>query len=185
VTTPDAAGFAEMRGLLLGTKWAMAYVCPRGVGPDGWTHLTANKQTQLRRRLLLLGESLESGQVWDIRQAAAALRNVPGFAKTQFWLQSQRTMAANALYASLFIPDVHRLDLHAMPASHRDGPTYLNVLRHLDLPQAAALAAEHSTVALYTDNPQPWRFAQGVAAALSWGEKRVQIRKPLEENPGH
>jgi hypothetical protein len=181
--SPDAAGFAEMRGLLLGTKWAMAYVCPRGVGPDGWTQLTANKQTQLRRRLLLLGESLESGQVWDICQAAAALRNVPGFGKTQLWLQSQRTMAANTLYASLFIPDVHRLDLHAMPASHREGPTYLNVLRHLDLPQAAALAAERSTLALYTDNPAPWRFAQSVATALSWGEKRVQIRNPLDATP--
>jgi len=181
---PDAASFAEMRGLLLGTKWAMAYVCPRGAGPDGWTQLTANKQTQLRRRLLLLGESLDGGQVWDIRQAAAALRGVPGFAKTQFWLQSQRTMAANTLYASLFIPDVHRLDLHAMPASHRDGgPIYLNVLRHLDLPQAAAMAAERSTLALYTDNPAPWRFAQSVATALSWGEKRVQIRTPLEQTP--
>jgi len=178
--TPDAAGFAEMRQMLLGTKWAMAYVCPRGVGSDGWTTLSANKQTQLRRRLLLLGESLESGQVWDIRQTAAALRNVPGFSKPQLWLQSQRAMAANTLYASLFIPNVHRLDLHAMPASHRDGPTYLNVLRHLDIPQAAALAAEHSTVALYTNDAEPWHFAQSVAAALAWGERRVQIRKPLD-----
>jgi dienelactone hydrolase len=180
---PDAASFAEMRGLLLGTKWAMAYVCPRGVGPDGWTQLSAFKQTQLRRRLLLLGESLESGQVWDTVQAAAALRNVPGFGKTQLWLQSQKTMAANTLYASLFIPDVHRLDLHGMPVTHRDGPTYLNVLRHLDLPEAAAMAAERSTLALYTDDPAPWNFAQGVAAALSWGEKRVQIRKPLDPTP--
>jgi hypothetical protein len=70
-----------------------------------------------------------------------------------------------------------------MPASHREGPTYLNVLRHLDLPQAAALAAERSTLALYTDNPAPWRFAQSVATALSWGEKRVQIRNPLDATP--
>ena len=160
----------------------MAYVCPRGVGPESWSQLSPNKQTQLRRRLLLLGESLESGQVWDITQSAAALRNVPGFAKTQLWLQSQKVMAANTLYASLFIPEVHRLDLHGVPASHREGPTYLNVLRHLDLPEAVALAAEHTTVALYTDKPEPWHFAQTTAATLSWGDKRVQIRKPLTES---
>jgi dienelactone hydrolase len=177
---PDASSFAEERTMLMNSKWAMAYVCPRGVGPAGWTKLSQNKQTHLRRRLLLLGESLESGQVWDIRQAASALRSVPGFAKTPLWLQAQKVMAANALYASLFIPDVKRLDLHNMPASHRAGPTYLNVLRHIDLPETVALAAERSTVALYTSDPAPWRFAQDMAEMLKWGAKRVQIRKPIE-----
>ena len=51
-------------------------------------------------------------------------------------------MAANLLYASLYLPSVTRLDLHDLPASHMQGPAYLNVLRHLDLPQAVALAAE-------------------------------------------
>jgi hypothetical protein len=89
-------------------------------------------------------------------------------------------MAANTLYASLFIPQVKRLDLHALPASQHDGPIYLNVLRHLDLPQAAALAAEHSTLALYTTDAAPWQFARSVAAALNLGDKRVQIREPLD-----
>ena len=176
----DGAAFAEERKMLLGTKWAMAYVCPRGVGPQSWAQLSPVKQTQLRRRFLLLGESIESGQVWDIQQAAAALHDVPGFAKVPLWLQSQKTMAANTLYASLFIADVRRLDLHALPSSQHDGPIYLNVLRHLDLPQAAALAAERATLAIYSDDAAPWKFAQSIAAALSWGEKRVQLRKPLE-----
>jgi len=175
-----ARGFADERKMLLGNKWAMAYLAPRGAGPGTWAKLSANKQTQLRRRLLLVGESLESGQVWDIRQAVAALRNVPGFAKTPLWLQSQKTMAANTLYASLFIPDVHRLDLHALPGSHRGGPTYPNVLRHLDLPPAAALAAERSPVVLYTADAAAWAYPQRAAASFGWGEKRVQIRAPQE-----
>jgi len=178
--TADEKAFGDERKMLLGTKWGMAYVAPRGVGPSSWSQLSAGKQTQLRRRLLLLGESLESAQVWDIHQAAAALRSVPSFARTPLWLQSQKAMAANALYASLFIPDVKRLDLHAIPGSHRDSPTYLNVLRHLDLPQAVALAAERSTIALYTSNAAPWEYSQKVAAALGWGEKRVQIRQPAD-----
>lgn len=177
--TGDAKAFADERKRLLGTKSGMAYVCPRGIGPTGWTDLPANKQTQLRRRLVLLGETLESGQVWDTVQAAAALRSIGGFEKIPLWLKAQKTAAANALYASLFIPDVKQLDLHALPASHRDGPTYLNVLRHLDLPQAVALAAERSTLALYTADAAAWTYPQRVAAALSWGEKRLQIRAPL------
>ena len=145
---PDAKSYDETKRMLTGTKWGMAYICPRGAGPTSWAALSASKQTQLRRRLLLLGESLESGQVWDIQQAAAALRSLPGLAKTPLWLQAEKVMAANTLYASLFIPDVKRLDLHALPVSQQDGPIYLNVLRHLDLPQAVALAAERSTVAL-------------------------------------
>jgi hypothetical protein len=176
----DAGAFAEERKMLLGTKWAMAYVCPRGVGAQSWAAYSPVKQTQLRRRFLLLGESLEGGQVWDIQQAAAGLRSTQGFAKVPLWLQSQKTMAGNTLYASLFMPDVRRLDLHALPASQHDGPIYLNVLRHLDLPQAAALAAERATLAVYSDDAAPWKFAADTAATLGWGEKRVQIRQPLE-----
>ena len=89
-------------------------------------------------------------------------------------------MAANALYASLFIPEVKRLDLHALPATQHDGPIYLNVLRHLDLPQAAAMVAERSTLAIYTSDDAPWQYAKSVAAALKLSEKRVQIRQPLD-----
>lgn len=178
---PDRQSFAEARQMLLGKKWGMAYVAPRGVGSMGWSQLSARKQTQLRRRLLLLGESLESGQVFDIRQAASALRNLPGLAKTPLRLKAGRTMAANTLYASLFIPDVQRLDLHEVPLSHREGPTYLNILRHLDLPQAVALAAERADVVLYTDNPEPWSYPQAVAQNLNWGEKRLQIRPAAAE----
>jgi hypothetical protein len=176
---PDAKNFAEERKMLLGTKWAMAYVCPRGAGPTSWAALSLPKQTHLRRRLFLLGESLESGQVWDIRQAAAALRSLPGYAQTPLWLQAQKIMAGNALYASLFIPDVKRLDLHALPASQKNGPIYLNVLRHLDLPQAAVLAAERSTLAIYTAEGADWRYTIDTANALGWDKKRVQIRQPL------
>lgn len=177
--TPDASSFAEERKMLSGSKWAMAYFAPRGAGPTSWSNLSPTKQTQLRRRLLLLGESLESGQVWDITRAAAALRCVPGFAKTPLWLQAQKLMAANALYASLFIPEVKRLDLHALPATQHGGPIYLNVLRHLDLPQAAAMVAERSTLAIYTPDDVPWQYAKSVAAALKLSEKRAQIRQPL------
>jgi dienelactone hydrolase len=174
--TPAADHEFASEKLLLDPKWATAYVCPRGIGPQGVEKLPERKLTHLRRRLLLLGESLESGRVWDIRQASAALRSVHGFAKTPLGLHAQKMMAANALYASLFIPAVARLLLDKPPTSQRDGPIYLNVLRHLDLPQAVALAAERSPLVLHTKDAAPWKYTQDVARALQWSEDRVQLR---------
>ncbi len=48
-------------------------------------------------------------------------------------------MAGVALYAGLFEPAVAAFDLSSLPASHHDGVVLMNVLRVLDLPQAAAL----------------------------------------------
>jgi ABC-type antimicrobial peptide transport system permease subunit len=50
-------------------------------------------------------------------------------------------MAGVVLDASLFEPGVSALDLWDLPSSHRQGPVLLNVLHHLDLPQAVALVA--------------------------------------------
>jgi dienelactone hydrolase len=178
--TPKPSDWEEAKGMFAKTKWAMAYTTPRGAGETSFAALPITKRRQILRRFQLIGETLESGQVWDIVQAGTALRNVAGYAKVPLWIQAGNEMAANAVYASLFLPDVKRLDLHSMPASHWQGPTYLNVLRHLDLPQAVAMAAEHSTVALYTADARAWEYPLAVAKAQNWGDKRVQIRKPLE-----
>jgi hypothetical protein len=43
------------------------------------------------------------------------------------------------------------------------------------------MAAEHSTLALYSADADAWKYPVEVAKALQWGAKRVQIREPLEE----
>jgi len=111
----------------------------------------------------------------------AALRAVPAFSQTPLWVQSERKMAGVALYASLFEPNIVRLDLHQLPASHRQGPILLNVERFLDLPQAVAMAAERSQVILYQDGESGWEFPADVAKQLNWGEKKFQIRKLAKE----
>ena len=91
------------------------------------------------------------------------------------WLQGERQMAGNVLYASLFEPDIKRLDLWHLPQSHRSGPYYLNVLRYLDTPQAVALAAERSQVRIYQDGSEGWEYPAAVAAVLGW-DKALQVR---------
>jgi hypothetical protein len=174
----DDEAFENEKKMFGSFKWAMGYIAPRGVGPTAWTG-SEKAQTQRLRRFYLLGETKDSGQVWDIRRAVQATRSIAGFDKTKLWLASGGVMAGNALYASLFEDNIARLDLNGLPASHMDGPTYFNVLRYLDVPQAAAMASERTKVVIYTADKQPWDFLVQTAGKLGW-PKNVQLREPMK-----
>lgn len=178
----DQKSFDQMKQMFNSFAWTMAYVAPRGIGPTAWDQ-SERKQTQYQRRFYLLGQSLDGMRVWDVRRATQTLRTVDGFTDVPLWMQSQRQMAGVALYASLFEPEITRLDLHNLPASHRDGPFLLNVTRFLDLPQALAMAAERSRVALYSDQAETWEYAKQVGQVLGWDKKQLQIREPVAEMP--
>lgn len=179
VTQKDETAFESEKKMFQSFKWGMAYLCPRGVGPTEWTG-SEKAQGQRLRRFYLAGQTLDSMRVWDIRRAVQGLKQLPGFEKTPLWLQGHREMAADALYASLFEDGITRLDLHDLPASHMQGPAYLNVLKFLDLPQAAAMAAERTRVILYSGDAAAWSYPTAVVKNLGWPEKHWQIRKPVE-----
>jgi dienelactone hydrolase len=174
----DKKAFESERKMHQSFRWAMAYVAPRGIGPTAWDQ-SEKKQTQHRRRFMLLGQTLDGMRVLDVCRAVKSLRSVDGLEETPLWLQSHRTMAGVTLYASLYVPDVTRLDLHGLPKSHRDGPILLNVRRYLDLPQAVAMAAERSRVVIYQDGSEGWQYPTVVIEKFGWGKKRLQIRKTV------
>lgn len=173
----DEAAFASEQKMHESFQWGMAYLCPRGIGPTEWAG-SEKAQTQRLRRFYLAGQTLDSMRVWDIRRAIQGVREIGGLKEMPLWLQAHRDMAANALYAALFEEGITRLDLHDLPTTHMQGPTYLNVLKILDMPQAAALAAARTRVVLYTADETPWEFTSTVAKNLSWSEKKWQVRKP-------
>lgn len=177
----DEESFKQTQGMFKSLPWAMAYVAPRGIGPTAWDQ-SKKKQVQHQRRFYLLGQSLDGMRIWDVKRAAKALREVTGFAETPLWLQSQRSMSGVILYASLFTPNVKRLDLYDLPKSHRNGPYLLNIRRILDMPQVVAMAAENSQVVVYDNQPERWKYAQAVAEKLGWDKKQLQIRKPPARN---
>jgi hypothetical protein len=144
----DSEQFAETKALLQTNKVALAFVSPRGIGLTAWNR-DAKKQAQIRRRFMLLGQTLDGMRVWDIRRAAQAARAVKGSGDMPVTLQAQGLMAVDALYASLFEPNIAGLDLWGLPASHTEGPDYLNVLRILDLPETLAMARDRGQVHLY------------------------------------
>jgi cephalosporin-C deacetylase-like acetyl esterase len=172
----DSKTFEAEAQMLAANKWAMAYVAPRGVGPLAWTG-SDKVQTHRLRRFNLLGETLQSGQVYDIRRAIQAVRSLPAGKTARTWIAAEGEMGVNALYASLFEDGLERLDITNPPLSHRDAAHYLNVLRLLDIPQAAALASERSKLVLYTNAPEKWSHLTRTAEKLGW-PKNVQLRTP-------
>ncbi|MDB4459134.1 acetylxylan esterase [bacterium] len=160
-------------------NWGIAFFSPRGIGPKAWPN-EIKKERQIRRRFVLIGQTRDGQRVWDILQATRALETY-GLKKKSLRIRANNTMAGNALYASLFTDEpVQRLDLNGLPASHQDGPTFLNVLRFLDMPQAAAMAGERSQLRIYTDDMDAWSYLTETAIKANWPKKQLQLRKPSE-----
>ena len=171
----DKQAFEQTRKMFQSFPWGMAYVCPRGIGLTEWNR-NKRKRVQIRRRFMLLGQTRDGMRVYDVVRAAQALRDVEGFSKVPLWMQGEREMAGVTLYASLFTPNVKRLDLWHLNRSHRDGPIFLNVLRYLDIPAAVAMAAERSQVRLYEKQKGGWKYPRSVAEKLGWDAKQIQVR---------
>jgi len=177
----NSALLEQNRRTLEFNGWTFAMIAPRGVGltripplPAG--SKTRNETTDILRRFALLGQTLDGQRVWDVRRALAALRTLPEQNGVPLWLQGDRDMAGIVLYASLFEPEVARLDLWHLPYSHRQGPTFLNVLRYLDIPQAVALAFPRP-IHIYTKEgtaTAPWKWPLQLQEGL--GAEYLKVR---------
>lgn len=150
----------------------LAFVAPRGIGPTHWTD-DAKERTHIRRRFMLLGQTLAGMQVYDVLRAIDAVEEMEPDA--QILLTGRGDSAVIALYAALFADEVAALALTNLPASHREGPDLLNVLRILDVPQAVAVAAQRAPVQVSVVTPDAWNYAREVAEALGWKDDRLRI----------
>ena len=126
---------------------------------------------------MLLGQTLDGMRVWDVRRALRALQNTPGYEKVSVWCQAEREMSGIALYATLFERNtVKRLDLYDLPASHRNGPTFLNILRQGDIPLTAAYAAQRTKVVIYDNDAEKWAYPAAIVARHSALKGGLEIR---------
>jgi hypothetical protein len=160
ITMParDEGRFTQTLRTLEHHKWAFATLAPRGVGPTKWAEPGSPADVLVRRRFALIGQTLDGQRVWDVRRAIQVLANWPELKGVPLWLQGKGEMAGTALHAAIFEPDVKRVDLWHPPASYKRGPTFLNALRHFDMPQALALVA-----------PTPVRlYVKDEAEAMAW-----------------
>lgn len=115
---------------------------PRGVGPTKWT--TKNPPNYVERSLALLGRTVDSGRVWDVRVAAFAIRkelSERGIQDVSVAVLGKSQAGILGAYAALFEPAICEVVLVNPTKTHMEGPHFLNVLRVLDIPDALGLLA--------------------------------------------
>jgi hypothetical protein len=100
---------------------------------------------------MLLGQTLDGMRVWDIRRAIQAIQSVRDRNSVKVELLAAGGENVNTLYATLFEPEVRKLELINLPKSHApDGPDYLGVLKITDIPQVSELVAAQSELKVET-----------------------------------
>jgi dienelactone hydrolase len=108
---------------------------PRGVAFE-WTR--KSPPNYVERAHALLGRTVDQGRVYDIISVARSVRRDE---KTPCRIIGRGRNGILAAYAALFEPSITEVIVVDPPASHGDGPIFLNVLRVLDVPEALGLLA--------------------------------------------
>jgi dienelactone hydrolase len=168
----SAAGEESFMAIAQGIRTnhhSMVYVAPRGVGSTQWNQ-DERAQIQIRRRFMLLGQTVDSMRVWDIRRAVQALCTIPEYRQSPITIRARRNLAADAVYASIFENRIGALELWHLPRSHRKGPDFLNVLRVLDTPESLSMAASRIKVVLHGASAEDWSYATSLSERLGWKE---------------
>ncbi len=109
-------------------KVTIAIFSPRGMG------LTAlgedeKYRTHVRRRFMLLGATLASSQVWDVRCASRTLRSLPELSSIPHHFHASLEMTEIGAFAALFENGLVSLSLERPPRSDKEAPDFLNWAR--------------------------------------------------------
>ncbi|QDU76510.1 Acetyl xylan esterase (AXE1) [Bremerella volcania] len=178
--TEIAAGTGEDFPIANADNYDTIFVlAPRGIGPTQWTQET-KPEIQLRRRYLLLGQSHDAMQVWDIRRAAEEILRSTSTEHVD--VEASGKMAALVVYAAIFEPAIGDLTLHNPPADHREGPYFMNVRRFMNMREAMAMASNSldtpRSVNLISDTPELIDYSNQVKKKIN-----VPVGLPIENQP--
>ena len=174
VRTPGTRSLDAVRKLVTGDSNVIVFFAPRGIGLNAWS-VDRRREASIRRRFMLLGQTLDSMRAWDIKRACQAVRLVPSLRSGELELMASGSMAINAACAGVFEPTVDRLELIAPSSAFAQGPDYLNALRVLEVPQLIALALERCRVSLVCREPGEWDYLSKVAALNNLGRARFSL----------
>ena len=175
----DPESFDSNRRMFENQDWGMAYFSPRGIRAlDSIDGSPINGK--YLKKLKLSGQSLEEMQVFDVIRSVNAIRLLEGMKEVPLWIQSHDNMSANVLYASLYMNNIKRLDLHNLPESHAKGPKYIGMSNFIDLPHCLALAVHKTRVILYQQSSDYPPFAKNVIDVMNFKEKSLSVREALK-----
>lgn len=130
---------------LLATWDEIILISMRGAGPAAFSG-NDRKQTHIRRRFFLLGQTLEEFQTLDVVQAIRSLHLSEDHIRTV--VSAKGITAGILVYAALFCEKGLTLELQNPPLSHRIGPDLVNIMRFQDMSAAILMAAALHEVGL-------------------------------------
>jgi cephalosporin-C deacetylase-like acetyl esterase len=126
----------------------------------------------VERTAALTGRTIAALQVWDTLQVVRwALREQPA-QSGDVSVYGRGAAGVVALYAALFDDRIRQVILDRPPASHRESPPLLTILRLTDLPEVAGLLAPR-TLTLLSAPPGSWDLTR-VLYRLSGAEAAFQ-----------
>jgi hypothetical protein len=164
-----------LSGVQRGGRAVQMVVYPRGIGEIGWDH-TFWKATL--RNAMHVGQTIDSMRLTDVIQAFRALAEHANVDASRITVAGKSIAGALALYAAILEPRVHQVILIDPPVSHQQGPVFLGILRHTDLPEAAALLAPRR-LNFYSRMPTPYEYTRDVYA-LSGKKENVFVAMNLD-----
>jgi cephalosporin-C deacetylase-like acetyl esterase len=140
-------------------------VWPRGIGEVPWD-LTFWKDTL--RNAMHVGHTVDSLRLADVLEAMKQLRAESGVDPARITVLGRGVSGALGLYAALLDDTIAQVMLIDPPTSHAEGPVFLNILRHTDLPEAAALLAPRR-LNFYGRVPKEFEYTRHIYELLGKG----------------
>lgn len=95
----------------------------------------------MKRQAMVAGTTLESMQLYELQRGLELLRSMPHVDADRVTMVGKGEMGVACMYAALLDGKVQRVIVNSPPASHRQGPHYLGILKYTDIPEIAALLA--------------------------------------------
>jgi hypothetical protein len=117
------------------------YFCDvRGVRATRWT--STNPPNYVERSMVLLGHTVDTGRLWDVRAVAAYLDDHYG-GKIPIHLLGDGRFGVIGAYAALLEPKIAGVTLNKPPATHMapGSPQFLNALRVCDIADVLGMLA--------------------------------------------
>jgi dienelactone hydrolase len=155
----DWAGIQDTLREVLGGSNSVMVAWPRGVGEVPWPK---KFWKDVQRNAMHLGRTVDSMRLWDVIQASRALAAETG---AEVVVAGDGVAGALGLYAGVLEERIAQSILINAPTSHRDAPLFLGILRHTDLPEAAALMAPRR-VTFYGRLPEEFRVTREIFGLL-------------------
>lgn len=152
-----------------------AAVYPRGIGEISWDK-SFWKDTL--RNAMHTGLTVDMMRLWDVQRAVEAVRRESQLDAGRIMIAGSGVSGVLGLYAAILDPAVAQVTLIDPPESHTRGPVFLNVLRHTDLPEAAALLAPRR-LNFYARMPAAFEYTRKIYG-LDGKADRVFLTMQLE-----